>query len=93
MGSKNQQELLKFLGPEYSIKVIDGSPCIYRKFNEHYDLEISGALRTKHPVCVFVWDISNGEGNSAIIVERHFDISDWASLKSLLDELTKKYQG
>ncbi len=93
MGSKNQQDLLKFLGPEYSIKVIDGSPCIYRKFNDHYDLEITGAGRKNRPVCVFVWNISSGEGVSAVIAEKHFDISDWASLKALLDELTRKYQG
>lgn len=31
MASKNQQELLKFLGPEYSMKEIDLELCIYRK--------------------------------------------------------------
>ncbi len=93
MCSKNQQELVKFLGPEYSIKVIDACPCVYRKINSHYDIEISGALRKHHPICVFVWSISGDKGIPLEIVERYFDISDWASLKALLDELTKKYQG
>ena len=42
MITKNQKELLDFLGPQYSIKTIDGEPCIYRKINSHYDIEISG---------------------------------------------------
>lgn len=92
MASKNQQELLNYLGPEYSVKEIDYEPCLYRKINAHYDIEISGTSRKNHPVSVFVWDISTGEGVSASIVEKHFDISDWSSLKALLDELTKKYQ-
>ncbi len=92
MGTKNQQELLKFLGPEYSIKTIDLESCLYRKINGHYDIEISGTARKNHPISVFVWDISNGEGVSAAIVEKHFDITDWESLKALLDTLNKKYQ-
>lgn len=92
MASKNQQELLKFLGPEYSMKEIDLELCIYRKINSHYDIEISGTHRKNHPISVYVWDISNGEGNTAIIAEKHFDISNWTALKTLLDNLTKKYQ-
>ena len=92
MASKNQQDLLKFLGPEYSMKEIDLELCIYRKINSNYDVEISGAHRNNHPLSVFVWDISNGDGVSAIMVEKHFDISNWGALKDLLDNLTKKYQ-
>ena len=47
MASKNQQELLKFLGPEYSMKEIDLELCIYRKINSRYDIEISGTHRKK----------------------------------------------
>lgn len=92
MASKNQRELLDYLGPEYSMKEIDGELCLYRKINSHYDIEISGTSRSNHPVSVFVWDISSGEGVSAVIVEKHFDISDRSALKALLDELTRKYQ-
>lgn len=92
MASKNQQELLKFLGSEYSIKEIDGELCVYRKINACYDIELSGTARKNYPISVFVWDISKGEGVTAVIVEKHFDISGWDSLKGLLDDLTKKYQ-
>jgi len=92
MASKNQQELLNFLGKEYSVKEIDCELCLYRKINSHYDIEISGTSRKNHPISVFVWDISKGEGVSATIVEKYFDISNRVSLKMLLDELTKKYQ-
>jgi hypothetical protein len=75
MASKNQQELLKFLGSEYSMKEIDLELCIYRKINSRYDIEISGTHRKNHPISVYVWDISN-----------------WTDLKTLLDNLTMKYQ-
>ena len=52
MASKNQQELLKFLGPEYSMKEIDEELCVYRKINARYDIEISGTHRKNHPVSV-----------------------------------------
>jgi len=93
MASKNQRELLNFLGAEYSIKEIDFEPCLYRKINARYDIEISGTLRKRHPISVYVWDIIKGEDISAVIVEKYHNISDWTSLKALLDELTKKYQG
>lgn len=92
MASKNQQELLKFLGSEYSMKEIDLGLCIYRKINSRYDIEISGTHRKNHPISVYVWDISNGDGISATMVEKHFDIPNWTDLKTLLDNLTMKYQ-
>ena len=50
MYSKNQQELLKFLGPKYTIKEIDMEPCFYRKINHKYDIEISGTFRKNRPI-------------------------------------------
>lgn len=93
MPSKNQKELLEFLGPEYSVKEIDYELCIYRKLNDHYDIEISGTARKNHAFSVFVWDISSGEGVSASIAEKHFDIPDKLTLKNLLDDLAHKYGG
>lgn len=93
MGSKNQQDLLKYLGVGYTLKTIDQELTIYRRINNHYDIELSGASRKGHPISVFVWDISNGEGASSRIVERHFDITDWDDLRALLEQLTEKYQG
>lgn len=92
MASKNQKELLKFLGPGYSIKEIDFGPCIYRRINARYDIEVSGAYRKDYPISVYVWDISNGVHASAVVAEQHNGISDWSALKALLDGLTRKYR-
>lgn len=90
--SKNQQKLLEFLGSEYSIEQIDFEPCVYRKINNNYDIEISGTEKANHPVDIYVWNISNGMQGTAHIVEKHFNISDWSNLKALLDDIVKKYQ-
>ncbi len=41
MDVKTQKQLLEYLGPEYEPKVIDGEPCLYRRLNELYEIEIS----------------------------------------------------
>lgn len=87
--TENQKNLLAYLGPEYSVKIIDGVESIYRKINENYDIEVSGTLRKGHNMSIFVWDISGGIPTE--IVERHFDIKDWAQLKSLLNQIVEKY--
>lgn len=93
MPSKNQQELLDYLGPEYSTKVIENELCLYRKLNAHYDIEISGTSRKRCPINIYVWDISAGEGPYAHTVESYFDITDWSTLKTILDNITTKYSG
>lgn len=85
--SKNQKRLLEFLGPEYSIKEIDQEPCIYRKINSQYDIEISRTFRKSKSIAVYVWSTSPN-----IIVEKHFNISSDDELKLLLTDLLKKYQ-
>lgn len=92
MASKNQQELLKFLGSKYSIRDFDFEPCVYRKINNNYDIEISGTNKKNHPIDIYVWDISQSEQGGAHIVEKHFNISDWSILKALLDDIVRKYQ-
>lgn len=47
MATKNQQELLDYLGPQYFLRNIDGEPCICRNINTRYDLEISGTAKKK----------------------------------------------
>lgn len=89
--TKNQKELLNLLGPEYSIKVIDLEPCIYRKINENYDIEISGTLKKSQSIYVYVWDISRGIGNAACIVETVDNIKSHLHLKNIVEDLTKKY--
>ena len=92
MATSYQKDLLTFLGPEYSIREIDLEPCIYRKINDKYDIEISGTTRRNRPLGVYVWDISKGSGAEAVIVEKHIDVSNPVALKILLNDLVKKYQ-
>lgn len=90
-GTKNQRELLKFLGPEYSMKTIDFGPSLYRRLNDRYDVEILSATRKGRPASVYVWDISKGVDGRAVIVERHSGIRNRDALKELLDGLASKY--
>ena len=91
MPTKNQQELLKFLGPEYSMKTIDLEPCIYRKLNNRYDIEISGTARKKQEIVVYLWDISKVEKQREFIVEQHSKIFNKETLKSVLDKIITTY--
>lgn len=91
MGSKNQQEILNYLGSEYSLKEIDSELCIYRKINDRYDIEISGTNRRRHPMVIYVWDISTGAGISARIVEQFSGITDKSALKNTLNQIIGKY--
>ena len=57
--TKHKQELLNFLGPKYSFKMMDGEPCIYRNLKTH-DVEISGGHQKNEPITIFFWQIENG---------------------------------
>lgn len=88
---KRQQELLDFLGPEYSIKRIDIGDVIYRKINDSYDVEID--VSGRRAACVFVWDISGRTGITARVAERHLAVAGRDDVKALLDGIVKKYGG
>jgi len=89
--SKNQSELLKFLGSGYTSKVIDLELCLYRKLNDIYDFEISGTARKGRRMTVYVWDITGGTGNGAKIAESVAGIKTAEQLKQALDSLAEKY--
>ena len=89
--TKNQSELLKVLGPDYSAKRIDLELCLYRKLNNDCDFEISGTSRKGREMTVYVWDIRAGEGHGARIIETVRGIKDAGELKQALDELVCKY--
>lgn len=91
MATRNQHTLLKFLGPDYSIKTVDFAPSVYRQLNDRFDIEITGAERKGRPASVYVWDISKGMNGGANVVERHQFIQDWNDLKTLLDEIARRY--
>ena len=92
MVSKNQKELLEFLGANYFMKTIDGEPCICYKINPCYEIEISGTKHKNNPIGVYVWDLSQGDGPHAKMVERLFNFSNKFQLKECLDTLIVKYQ-
>ena len=89
--TKNQSELLKVLGADYSAKRIDLELCLYRKLNNNYDLEISGTSRKGRAMTVYVWDIRAGENWNARIIETVRGLKDAGQLKQALDELVCKY--
>lgn len=93
MITANQNRLLAMLGPDYSVKEIDLEDCIYRKLNSKYDIELSGTARKGRPISIYVWDISNGDGISAQIVEKIHQIKYDVELLTVLNSLAEKYQG
>ena len=91
MATKYQKELSEFLGPDYSMKIIDGEDCIYRKLNAHYDIEISGTDRRGGLMNLYLWDISSGEGKSARLVKNVFGIRGRGHLESVLRDIIAEY--
>lgn len=89
--SKNLKEVLKYLGEPYTVKRIDLEDCIYRRINDRFDIEVSGCNKKRSPFYVYVWDISNGTGLGAKIVEQSGPIRDLPKLKSTLESYVTKY--
>lgn len=93
MGIKRLKDTLIYLNSDYSIKTIDGEPCLYRKISNKYDIEVSGLNSSSKTflVDIYVWDISKGIGVMASIVENISGIKSKEELKSILDSLFVKY--
>ncbi|WP_187377779.1 hypothetical protein [Paenibacillus senegalimassiliensis] len=91
--SKNLRAVLEYLGEPYTVKVIDLEDCAYRRLNDKYDIEISGCNRKTKPFHVYVWNIQNGDGIGAQIIERSGAIKGLPALKTVLDEYVQKYSG
>ena len=49
-----QQDLLDYLGKQYTVKRIDGLDCIYRDFGD-YDVEVCGGRTSRARFHIFVW--------------------------------------
>lgn len=54
MGLKQLKEICEFLGPMYSVRVIDGVECIYRRVNDVFDFEVVGFFG-KSAMTVNLW--------------------------------------
>lgn len=87
--TKTFQETLKYLGKDFSPKVIDGELCGYIKINDCYDIEISGMNnnRVKNPnFTIYIWNIKNG-----MYIKEQKTVHSLPELKSSLASLIKQY--
>ena len=64
-----QQDLLDYLGKQYTVKRIDGLDCIYRDFGD-YDVEVCGGRTSRARFHIFVWKKKGGYE----IVQRFMDL-------------------
>ena len=92
MDVKTQKQLLEYLGPEYEPKVIDGEPCLYRRLNELYEIEISRSESLFHTYGVYIWHLLR-EGRCPVeMVDMKSDIFSRSTLKKHLDAIVSQYQ-
>lgn len=79
------EEVLRELGNEYSIRVIDLERVIYRDFGS-FDIEVSGLGRRKFGCTIYVW----GKNPDLHIVESHL-VESLDALKTVLAELSCRF--
>ncbi len=77
------------LGPDYSIKWIDGENCVYRKLNNDFDIEVSGLDNNKKSFSctVFLWSLLPGKSIKAT----YTDIKSFEQLCETLQSLEMLY--
>lgn len=77
--------ILKTLGDEWTVKIIDFELCVYRDLGD-YDIEISGGSYGR-PVHIFVW-----EKHPLGTVEQHMDLNPRTTdFKALCDDIVARY--
>ena len=87
--NKYQRELLKYLGDNYTVGIIDSGECIYRDLGD-FDIEIIGGRTPKGKFHVFVWK----KTGCTEIVERYFDIDhDLELMDGFLNSIVLRYKG
>lgn len=87
--TKTFQETLKYLGKDFSSKVIDGELCGYFKINDCYDIEISGMNNNRVKnlnFTIYVWNIKNG-----MYIKEQKTVHSLSELKRSLDSLIEHY--
>jgi hypothetical protein len=82
---KGLKQTLEYLGPDYTMKVIDLEECAYRDLGE-YDIEISGCRKKRYRV--YVW-----QKKPLKIVYASEVIRTLPALKAELDRLVEHYAG
>lgn len=84
-----QQEIIDRIG-NYSLKYIDGAWSLWKKLNNHYDVEILGSYSRSEPFTVIVYDISHGDWHPPVVDQRE-NLKGLASLEDAVTELEWKY--
>lgn len=87
MGLKQLKDTCAFLGPMYSVRVIDGVETIYRKVGDTLEFEVTGFLGTE-AMTVNVWRRSPHIELMAI----YTGITCEEDLADILGHLSFKYQ-
>lgn len=87
MGMKQLKEVREFLGPMYSVKMIDKVESIYRRISDRFDFEITGFFGRKG-LTVNLWQRKPHLELLAI----YSGIKDKESLSDALGYLSFKYQ-
>ena len=82
--------LVRELGPEWKLQMIDVEICVCRNLGNGYDIEISGVGSTRNEVMIYVWDISEGLNLGAVIVHIEHDVPR-KSIKAVCEELVERY--
>lgn len=86
-----QQEIIDRIG-NYTLRRIDGTWSLWKKLNDHYDVEIMGSHDRSMPFTVTVFDISNGDWHPPV-VEYHENIKGLATLEHIVTEVEWKFSG
>lgn len=83
--TKNQRELLAFIGSDYSMKKVDDELCVHRKFNKRFYVEITGTRKNFDEMTVWLFEKGNDIYGGERLVERVRGIKDLGEMKSVLD--------
>ena len=86
MYPKKLQDALDYLGPSYSVKVIDAVESIYRKINDQYDIEITGSFNKSKTFNCYVWKRS-----PRVTVESYENLNI-QNLEEQLDAIILRYR-
>ena len=84
--TKHKQALLDYLGSNYTKKIIDKEPCIYRDFGS-YDIEISGGHKKREKIYIYLWQ----KEQHLSVIEQIEIPNDFERVKYELDNLISNY--
>lgn len=88
-------KLCKSLGAEYTVKTIDGEPCVYRDFGNGFNVEISGMYTThlNRKANLYLWWGSSPIVATILDVRREDIGSTVERLRGFVEELIEAGYG